>query len=184
MITNGAANMDLMPLYHNELYFESAAMIPALITVGKTLESISKGKTTDALKSLMKLAPKKANIERNGEIVEVDIAEVQVGDIFVVKPAEAIPVDGIVLSGNSAVDESSLTGESIPVDKSEGDYVSAATMNHSGYLRAKATKVEKIQLFQKSFRWFLMLLVQRHRLRVLLIKYLEYLFHVSLLFRL
>lgn len=149
MITNGAANMDLMPLYHNELYFESAAMIPALITVGKTLESISKGKTTDALKSLMKLAPKKANIERNGEIVEVDIAEVQVGDIFVVKPAEAIPVDGIVLSGNSAVDESSLTGESIPVDKSEGDYVSAATMNHSGYFRAKATKVGKDTTFSE-----------------------------------
>lgn len=149
MITNGAANMNLMPLYHNELYFESAAMIPALITVGKTLESISKGKTTDALKSLMKLAPKKANIERNGEIVEVDIAEVQVGDIFVVKPAEAIPVDGIVLSGNSAVDESSLTGESIPVDKSEGDYVSAATMNHSGYLRAKATKVGKDTTFSE-----------------------------------
>lgn len=149
MITNGAANMNLMPLYHNELYFESAAMIPALITVGKTLESISKGKTTNALKSLMKLAPKKANIERNGEIVEVDIAEVQVGDIFVVKPAEAIPVDGIVLSGNSAVDESSLTGESIPVDKSEGDYVSAATMNHSGYLRAKATKVGKDTTFSE-----------------------------------
>lgn len=149
MITNGAANMDLMPLYHSELYFESAAMIPALITVGKTLESISKGKTTDALKSLMKLAPKKANIERNGEIVEVDIEEVQVGDIFVVKPAEAIPVDGIVLSGNSAVDESSLTGESIPVDKSEGDHVSAATMNLSGYLRAKATKVGKDTTFSE-----------------------------------
>lgn len=149
MITNGAANMDLMPLYHSELYFESAAMIPALITVGKTLESISKGKTTDALKSLMKLAPKKANIERNGEIVEVDIEEVQVGDIFVVKPAEAIPVDGIVLSGNSAVDESSLTGESIPVDKSEGDHVSAATMNQSGYLRAKATKVGKDTIFSE-----------------------------------
>lgn len=149
MITNGAANMDLMPLYHNELYFESAAMIPALITVGKTLESISKGKTTDALKSLMKLAPKKANIERNGEIVEVDIAEVQVGDIFVVKPAEAIPVDGIVLSGNSAVDESSLTGESIPADKSEGDHVSAATMNQSGYFRAKATKVGKDTTFSE-----------------------------------
>lgn len=149
MITNGAANMDLMPLYHSELYFESAAMIPALITVGKTLESISKGKTTDALKSLMKLAPKKANIERNGEIVEVDIEEVQVGDIFVVKPAEAFPVDGIVLSGNSAVDESSLTGESIPVDKSEGDHVSAATMNQSGYLRAKATKVGKDTTFSE-----------------------------------
>lgn len=149
MITNGAANMDLMPLYHSELYFESAAMIPALITVGKTLESISKGKTTDALKSLMKLAPKKANIERNGEIVEVDIAEVQVGDIFVVKPAEAIPVDGIVLSGNSAVDESSLTGESIPVDKSEGDHVSAATMNQSGYLKAQATKVGKDTTFSE-----------------------------------
>lgn len=149
MITNSAANMDLMPLYHSELYFESAAMIPALITVGKTLESISKGKTTDALKSLMKLAPKKANIERNGEIVEVDIEEVQVGDIFVVKPAEAIPVDGIVLSGNSAVDESSLTGESIPVDKSEGDHVSAATMNQSGYLKAQATKVGKDTTFSE-----------------------------------
>lgn len=149
MVTNGATNMYLMPLYHNELYFESAAMIPALITVGKTLESISKGKTTDALKSLMKLAPKKANIERNGEIVEVDIAEVQVGDIFVVKPAEAIPVDGIVLSGNSAVDESSLTGESIPVDKSEGDHVSAATMNQSGYLKAQATKVGKDTTFSE-----------------------------------
>ena len=149
MITNGAANMDLMPLYHSELYFESAAMIPSLITVGKTLESISKGKTTDALKSLMKLAPKKANIERNGEIVEMDIEEVQVGDIFVVKPAEAIPVDGIVLSGNSAVNESSLTGESIPVDKSEGDHVSAATMNQSGYLRAKATKVGKDTTFSE-----------------------------------
>ena len=130
-----------------------AAMKPITITIlrmiGKTLESISKGKTTDALKSLMKLAPKKANIERNGEIVDVDIEEVQVGDIFVVRPAEAIPVDGIVLSGNSAVDESSLTGESIPVDKSEGDYVSAATMNHSGYLRAKATKVGKDTTFSE-----------------------------------
>lgn len=149
MITNGVTNMDLMPLYHNELYFESTAMIPALITVGKTLESISKGKTTDALKSLMKLAPKRANIERNGEIVEVDIAKVQVGDIFVVKPAEAIPVDGIVLSGSSAVDESSLTGESIPVDKNEGDHISAATMNQSGYLRAQATKVGKDTTFSE-----------------------------------
>ena len=103
----------------------------------------------------MKLAPKRANIERNGEIVEVDIAEVQVGDIFVVKPAEAIPVDGIVLSGSSAVDESSLTGESIPVDKNEGDHVSAATMNQSGYLKAKATKVGKDTTFSEIIQMVL-----------------------------
>lgn len=141
LVTNGTGNMDLMPLYHNNLYFETAAMIPALITVGKTLESISKGKTTDALKALLKLAPKTANVEKNGKVIEVGIEEVAVGDIFVVKPGESIPVDGVIVSGTSAIDESSLTGESIPVDKKEGDHVSAATMNQSGYFKAEATRI-------------------------------------------
>ena len=141
MITNGAANADLMELYHGQLYFESAAMIPALITVGKMLEAMSKGRTTDALKSLMKLAPKTAVLLRNGEEAEVGIEEVTAGDIFVVRPGESIPVDGVVLEGTSAVNESALTGESIPVDKAEGDTVSAATINQSGYIRCRATRV-------------------------------------------
>ena len=133
--------MDLMELYHSQLYFESAAMIPALITVGKMLEAMSKGRTTDALKSLMKLAPKTAVLLRDGAEVEVGIEEVQAGDVFVVRPGENIPVDGIVLEGVSAVNESALTGESIPVDKAEGDKVSAATINQSGYLKCRATRV-------------------------------------------
>ena len=141
MITNGASNMDLMETYHNELYFESAAMIPALITIGKMLEAMSKGRTTDALKSLMKLAPKTATLYRDGAEVEVNIDEVNTGDIFVVRPGENIPVDGIVLEGESAVNESALTGESIPVDKSPGDKVSAATTNQSGFIRCQATRV-------------------------------------------
>ena len=141
MITAGADNMELMDLYHNELYFESAAMIPALITIGKMLEARSKGKTTDALKSLMKLAPKTAVVLREGRETEVPVEEVGTGDIFVVRPGENIPVDGIVLEGNSAVNESALTGESIPVDKAEGDRVSAATINQSGYLKCQATRV-------------------------------------------
>ena len=141
MITAGASNMDLMELYHSQLYFESAAMIPALITVGKMLEAMSKGRTTDALKSLMKLAPKTAVLLRDGAEVEVGIEEVQAGDVFVVRPGENIPVDGIVLEGVSAVNESALTGESIPVDKAEGDKVSAATINQSGYLKCRATRV-------------------------------------------
>lgn len=149
LVTNGTMNMDLMPLYHNNLYFETAAMIPALITVGKTLESISKGKTTDALKALLKLAPKKANIEKDGKITEVDITEVQIGDIFVVKPGESVPVDGIVLDGATAIDESSLTGESIPVDKTIGDKVCAATMNQSGFFKAKATRVGEDTTFSQ-----------------------------------
>ena len=140
-ITAGVSNMDLMELYHSQLYFESAAMIPALITVGKMLEAMSKGRTTDALKSLMKLAPKKAVLLREGAEVEVGIEEVQAGDLFVVRPGENIPVDGIVLEGVSAVNESALTGESIPVDKAEGDKVSAATINQSGYLKCRATRV-------------------------------------------
>ena len=141
MITAGADNMALMDLYHNQLYFESAAMIPALITVGKMLEAMSKGRTTDALKSLMKLAPKTAVLFRDGAETEVPIEEVQSGDVFVVRPGESIPVDGVVLEGSSAVNESALTGESIPVDKTEGDTVSAATINQSGYLRCRATRV-------------------------------------------
>ena len=141
MITQGADNAQLMELYHNQLYFESAAMIPALITVGKMLEAMSKGRTTDALKSLMKLAPKTAVLLRDGGEVEVPIDEVRSGDVFLVRPGESIPVDGVVLEGNSAVNESALTGESIPVDKTEGDTVSAATINTSGFLRCRATRV-------------------------------------------
>lgn len=127
--------------YMHEFYFESAAMILTLITVGKMLEAKSKGRTTDALKGLMKLAPKTATIVRNGEEVKVHINQVKKGDIFVVKPGENIPVDGIVLEGSSAVNESALTGESIPVDKEQGDIVSAATLNQSGFLRCEATRV-------------------------------------------
>ena len=131
----------LMPLYHNQLYFESAAMIPALITVGKTLEALSKGRTTDALKSLLKLAPKTAVLWRDGQETEVPVDQVQAGDLFVVRPGENIPVDGVVVEGMSAVNESALTGESVPVDKNPGDTVSAATANTSGYLRCRATRV-------------------------------------------
>ena len=143
LVTSGVSNMNLMELYHNELYFESAAMIPALITVGKMLEAKAKGKTTDALKSLMKLAPKTATIIKDNQEVLVNIEEVQVGDIFIVKPGESIPVDGIVIEGESAVNESALTGESIPVDKEVNDSVSAATINASGYLKCKATRIGK-----------------------------------------
>ena len=132
---------DMVMHYMHEFYFESAAMILTLITVGKMLEAHSKGKTTDALKSLMKLAPKTATLLRDGKEQEVSIDQVRRGDQFVVRPGENIPVDGIVLEGNSAVDEAALTGESIPVDKAEGDKVSAATMNQSGFLRCEATRV-------------------------------------------
>ena len=127
--------------YMHEFYFESAAMILTLITVGKMLEARSKGKTTDALKSLMKLAPKTATVLRNGAETEVSVDQVRKGDTFVVRPGENIPVDGIVLEGSSAVNESALTGESIPVDKKPGDQVSAATVNHSGFIRCEATRV-------------------------------------------
>ncbi|MBO4324519.1 MAG: heavy metal translocating P-type ATPase [Lachnospiraceae bacterium] len=138
---SGTPDSGLMHLYHNQLYFESAAMIPALITVGKMLEAMSKGRTTDALKSLMRLAPKTAVLLRNGEETEVPVAEVKEGDIFVVRPGDSIPADGIVISGMSAVNESALTGESVPVDKEEGDPVSAATINTSGYMRCRAVRV-------------------------------------------
>ena len=127
--------------YMHEFYFESAAMILTLITVGKMLEAHSKGKTTDALKSLMKLAPKTATLLRDGTEVEVGIEQVRIGDRFVVRPGENIPVDGVVVEGSSAVNESALTGESIPVDKAKGDPVSAATLNQSGYLQCEATRV-------------------------------------------
>ena len=132
---------ELVMEYMHDFYFESAAMILALITVGKMLEARSKGKTTDALKSLMKLAPKTAVVVRNGAEVTVGIDQVQTGDIFVVRPGENIPVDGVILEGSSAVNESALTGESIPVDKEVGDTVSAATINQSGFIRCRATRV-------------------------------------------
>ena len=134
-------NMDAVMEYMHEFYFESAAMILTLITVGRMLEARSKGRTTDALKGLMKLAPKTAVIEKDGVEATVPIAQVKKGDVFVVRPGENIPVDGIVLEGNSAVNESALTGESIPVDKAAGDLVSAATLNQSGFIRCEASRV-------------------------------------------
>ena len=134
-------DMDGVMRYMHEFYFESAAMILTLITVGKMLESRSKGKTTDALKSLMSLAPKTATIVRDGVEQEVPVAQVKKGDVFVVRPGENIPVDGIILEGSSAVNEAALTGESIPVDKAPGDEVSAATVNQSGFLKCEAARV-------------------------------------------
>lgn len=143
LMTDAMVKMDMdgVMKYMHDFYFESAATILTLITVGKTLESYSKGRTTDALKSLMKLAPKTAVIIRDGAEVEVAIDQVRKGDVFVVRPGENIPVDGIILEGNSAVNESALTGESIPVDKNPGDAVSAATINQSGFIRCEATRV-------------------------------------------
>ena len=138
-VTNG--DMELAHEYMHEFYFESAAMILTLITVGKMLEARSKGKTTDALKSLMELAPKTATILKDGAEVTVPIEQVEIGDEFVVRPGENIPVDGFVLEGSGAVNEAALTGESLPVDKEVGDKVSAATINQSGFLRCKATRV-------------------------------------------
>ena len=141
LTANGADAMQLHELYHNQLYYESAAMIPTFITIGKMLEAMSKGRTTDALRVLMKLAPKTATLVRGEELVEVSVDEVKPGDIFAVKPGESIPVDGIVTSGTSAVNESALTGESIPVDKNPGDTVSTGTINQSGHLTCQATRV-------------------------------------------
>ena len=143
VMTGAQARGDAAGAMHHlhDFYFESAAMILALITVGKMLEARSKGKTTDALRSLMKLAPKTAVLEKNGQETTVPIEQVKKGDVFIVRPGESIPVDGVVLSGESAVNESALTGESIPVDKAAGDTVSAATVNQSGFLRCEATRV-------------------------------------------
>ena len=149
MIAQGIPNADLMDIYHDQLYFESAAMIPALITVGKTLESLSKGRTTDALKNLLKMAPKTATVEREDTETVVDIDEVRAGDIFIVKPGETIPVDGVIIEGDTAIDESALTGESVPVDKTKGDNVSAATMNTSGYIKARASRVGEDTTFSQ-----------------------------------
>ncbi|MCD7784150.1 MAG: heavy metal translocating P-type ATPase [Oscillospiraceae bacterium] len=134
-------NMEAVMMYMDEFYFESAAMILTLITVGKMLEAHSKGRTTDALKGLMKLAPKTATVLKNGVETEVAISKVNVGDIFVVRPGESIPVDGVIIEGTSAVNESALTGESIPVDKEAGDGVSTATINQSGFIKCRATRV-------------------------------------------
>ncbi len=141
ILAQGNGDHETVMKYGMNLYFESAAMIPTLITVGKMLESMSKGRTTDALKGLMKLAPQTAVLYREGEEQEVGISEVREGDIFAVKPGASIPVDGVVVYGTSSVDESALTGESIPVDKEEGSSVSAATINKSGYIRCRATRV-------------------------------------------
>ena len=140
-VAQTAGNNKLVMSYMHEFYFESAAMILTLITLGKTLEAYSKGKTTDALKSLMNLAPKMATVVRNGQEQIISAEQVKKGDIFLVKPGESIPVDGIVLEGNSAIDEAALTGESIPVDKAVGDTVSAATINQSGFIKCEATRV-------------------------------------------
>ena len=141
MAAQGADGAALTELCHNELYYESAAMIPALITVGKLLEALSKGKTTDALKSLIRLAPQTATVLRDGAETQVPVAQVASGDVFAVRPGESIPVDGVVLEGESAVNEAALTGESVPADKQPGDGVSAGTINQSGYLKCRATRV-------------------------------------------
>ncbi len=141
ILAQGEGRHDVVMKYGMNLYFESAAMIPTLITIGKMLEAMSKGRTTDALKGLMKLAPKTAVLLRDGVETEVGIEEVKTGDIFVVRPGEQIPVDGVIVKGMTAVNESALTGESIPVDKAEGDPVSAATMNQQGYIECRATRV-------------------------------------------
>ena len=141
ILAQGEGAHETVMRYGMNLYFESAAMIPTLITVGKMLEAMSKGRTTDALKGLMKLAPKTAVLLKDGTETEVGIEEVRAGDVFAVRPGEQIPVDGIVLKGVTSVNESALTGESIPVDKAAGDAVSAATMNQQGYIECRATRV-------------------------------------------
>ncbi len=141
ILAQGEGAQDTVMKYGMNLYFESAAMIPTLITVGKMLEAMSKGRTTDALKGLMKLAPKTAVLLKDGVETEVGIEAVQAGDVFVVRPGEQIPVDGVIVKGMTAVNESALTGESIPVDKEAGDTVSAATMNQQGYIECRATRV-------------------------------------------
>ncbi|MCR5138381.1 MAG: heavy metal translocating P-type ATPase [Oscillospiraceae bacterium] len=141
ILAQGEGQHGTVMKYGMNLYFESAAMIPTLITVGKMLEAMSKGRTTDALKSLMQLAPKTAVLLRDGTEIEVGVEEVRAGDVFVVRPGEQIPVDGVIQKGMTAVDESALTGESIPSDKTEGDPVSAGTMNQQGYIECRATRV-------------------------------------------
>ncbi len=154
LMTEAAMNMDmtLTMKYMDELYFESAAMILTLITIGKMLEARAKGKTTDALKSLMKLAPKNATVIKNGVETRIPIDQVAKGDIFIVRPGETIPVDGVVLEGTSAVNEAMLTGESIPADKTEGSSVSAATLNQSGFLKCQASRIGEDTAFAKIIK--------------------------------
>lgn len=148
-----SGDMNGVMTYMHELYFESAAMILTLITVGKMLEARSKGKTTDALKGLMKLAPKTALILKDGVQTEVPVEQVKKGDIFVVLPGGNIPVDGVIVEGTGAVDESALTGESIPVDKAEGDPVSAGTINQSGFIKCEATSVGEDTTLSRIIQW-------------------------------
>ncbi len=149
LIARGGANAELMSFYHGELYFEGAAMIPTFITVGKMLEAMSKGRTTDALKKLMKMAPKTATVQRDGKEEIVAIETVQPGDILIIRPGESIPADAVIVEGATAIDESTLTGESIPVDKNVGDRIKAATMNTSGFIKAKALHVGEDTAFAK-----------------------------------
>lgn len=144
-----SAGFSVQTLYHDRLYFESAAMIPALITVGKFLESLSKGRTTDALRSLARRAPKRAVVERGNEIVTIDARDVKKGDVFLVRPGEIIPADGVILEGVTSVDESALTGESVPADKKRGDTVAAATMNRLGFIKVKALRVGEDTMFSQ-----------------------------------
>lgn len=144
-----STGLPVQTLYHGALYFESAAMIPALITVGKLLESLSRSRTTDALKSLARRAPKQATVERGSEIITIDARDVKKGDVFLVRPGEIIPADGVILEGVTTVDESALTGESVPSDKKEGDTVAAATINRLGFIRARALRVGEDTTFSQ-----------------------------------
>lgn len=164
--------------YMHELYFESAAMILALITVGKMLEARSKGKTTDALKGLMRLSPKTATVLSNGKERVVPVSQVKKGDVFVVRPGESIPVDGVILEGHSAVDESSLTGESVPVDKAVNDSVSAATVNQSGFCAVRLHVSVKIQRFHRLSKWLRMPPLRKRRLPRLPIRYRAFLYRL------
>lgn len=144
-----STGLPVQTLYHGALYFESAAMIPALITVGKLLESLSRSRTTDALKSLARRAPKQATVERGSEIITIDARDVRKGDVFLVRPGEIIPADGVILEGVTTVDESALTGESVPSDKKEGDTVAAATINRLGFIKARALRVGEDTTFSQ-----------------------------------
>ncbi|MBQ2014339.1 MAG: heavy metal translocating P-type ATPase, partial [Peptococcaceae bacterium] len=148
----GAGNLELVHRYHHDLYFESAVMILALITVGKYLETRSKGKTSEALTRLMDLAPKTAIVERNGQQMEIPVEQVIVGDVVLVKPGQRIPVDGIITEGSTSIDQSAITGESIPVEKEAGDPVIAATINKGGFIRFTASKVGNDTTFAQIIR--------------------------------
>lgn len=152
MITTGNSVSDLESIYYEQLYFESAAMIPTFIIIGKILESISKGRTTNALKSLLQMKPKTAMVERSGKEIVLPVEEIVVGDIFIVKPGESVPVDGVIIEGTTSINESALTGESIPVDKEVGDKISAATINTVGFIRAKALYVGEDTTFSQIIK--------------------------------